>query len=258
MPHTSWSFRVALLVVVLAVFAVCPVWGQTIDPAVLFISSTGTFCQNGGACVVNNEANPLSPTTLSIFENGNGQPALVGPVLLIVGIPNATSGAPTGVTLSMGTGTLGGADKYGGTWSPSTGFGGSFQSSSTQDVYRFLGMVQGNGSENFTNWSGADAAVGPSATSFGIFVYELTGTGLTGGGSVGVTFSSPLPLGSVVVAYGCSVTLTGNSQCNAPENPYGTPFTEAGVVVPEPASLALFGSGVIALALAVRRRFRAS
>lgn len=229
------------------------------DPAVLFISSNGQFCQSGGACVVGNsatgEANPLNATTLSIFENGIGQPSQQDPLLLIVGIPNTTAGAPTGVTLSSGTGTLGGPDFYGGNWNPSTGLAPSlFTSVSTQDVYAFLGMIQGNASESFTNWSLADAALGQSVNGFGIAVYELKGTGLTGGGSVSVTFSSALPFGSIVVAYGCSVTETNNSQCGSGQNPFTTPFTQAGVDTPEPAVLLLLGTGLLALVgFALRR-----
>jgi hypothetical protein len=222
------------------------------DPAVLFLSSNGQFCGSGGACIVNNEANPVNSTTLSIYENGSGQPALQDPVLLMVAIPNGTSGAPTGVTLSSGTGTLGGADFYGGNWNTTTGFAPSlFTANSTQDIYAFLGMIQGNASESFTNWSGADAAVGLSGvTGYGIAVYELDGTGLTGGGSVGITFLNPLPFGSIVVAYGCSVTETGNNPCGQGQNPFTTPFTQAGVEpfrATEPAMLSLLGLGLFAL-----------
>lgn len=62
-------------------------------------------------------------------------------------------------------------------------------------------------SESSTNWSNADLAVNHiNATQFGIGVYSLTDTDMTGNGSITINFASPLPLGGFAVAYGCSGT----------------------------------------------------
>ncbi len=92
--------------------------------------------------------------------------------------------------------------------------------------YSFIGLVDSDGgSESFTNWSAADLAVnGIPASSFGIIVYELSGTGIAGDGSVAGTFGSPLPKGTFAVAYGCSGPLGTNGACPG-DDTFSTPFT---------------------------------
>jgi hypothetical protein len=254
------------IVVLAGLLAVNPpaALAQNEDPAVLQISSTGQYCQSGGACVVGNEANPLSPTMLSILDNQGGSPNLDKPVLLIVGIPNGTIGQslPTVTIEGGGTATLGGSDYYHGDWATGgadQGFAPTlFTSGNTySDVYAFLGMTQGNASQNFGNWASADTSptVGlASVDAYAIAVFELfPSTPLGAKGLLDITFSSGLGVGDVVIAYGCSKVGIGDNYCAAKENPYTTPFTQAGVVTPaaEPSAVALLGIVLLAFAAVV-------
>lgn len=101
------------------------------------------------------------------------------------------------------------------------------------DVYTFLGPgSKVTNSDSFTNFSAADLALaGITASDYGIYVFSLTGGSLVGNGFVNVTFANGVPLGLFVVAY----------RTNAKGNAVATPVTEAG-------TLALFGTGIIALA----------
>ena len=77
------------------------------------------------------------------------------------------------------------------------------------------------------------------AIGFGIFVHELTGTGITGGNQVDVTFASGLDLRTFAVA-----------NCQDRKGKYfSTTFTEAGLThnVPEPSTLLLFGNCLLGL-----------
>ncbi len=244
-----------------------PVWADgldDVDPEVLFIGSSS--CAAPPGCpVFGTEVNGLGAKSLTITENGKGQPLLGNPLLLILGIPNVNgSFSLPSATPSTGTATAGGANVYASNttkWN-ANGYAGFYTGAFTppkgtpNSVYSFIGLVNaGGGSESFTNWSAAELAVnGITANGFGIFVFELFNTGLTGGGTVTVDFSSPLPLGTFAVAYGCSGT-GANGKCPG-KNTFTTPFTQSGLVtqvVPEPASLFLFGSGMLALG-ALRRR----
>jgi hypothetical protein len=124
-------------------------------------------------------------------------------------------------------------------WNITTGYAGNFTSASSCDVYSFIGLKpSGNNSNNFVNWAAADLAVnGITATGFGIFVYERTGTGISGGNQVDVSLASELDLGTFVVAY--AQDLKGKS--------YSTPFTESGLTsqASESSTLLLFGIGLL-------------
>lgn len=197
---------------------------------------------NTGAYLYGEEVRPISETNLGIMEMGPGQPQLLSPLLLILGVPNLPSeidptySAPQIASLSQGTAS---APMY----------GEFFTSAATGDVYSFLGLSGGNNSNSFTNWSNAELAVnGISVEGFGMFVYELYNTGIEGGAQVDVTFLNDLEVGTFAVAYGW----------DAERGIYTTPFTESGLVtgppVPEPSTILLLGAGFLGLAAFGRKR----
>jgi hypothetical protein len=278
---------VLALLFVAAVSSRASASGIYYDPATLHIGTgAGTLCAQG----CGGDPNVISSTTLSIFQNQGGGDDLLAPTLLIVGIPDYSGAPPTisdvveydpyDTTLVGPVAFSGGADAYGLT-TPT--FFDSWPSSSSEDVYAFLGL-NANNSNNTSNWfSGPNAG----ASSFGIYVYSINGT-LGAKGLFDVVWGgSGLADGSIAIAYGCSEITTQATRklaagvCNGEGNTYSTPFTEAGRVTestestettettenveitettenvettPEPAMLVLFGSGLAIAAARLRRR----
>jgi PEP-CTERM motif len=231
-------------------------------------TGAGTACATGCA----GDPNLLgSATSVSIYQNSGGPPTLAEPVLVIVGVPNDitnlfTTDPFTGVTAinaypggttTAGTTSFASGGTYGLKNPVVDGFFGDM--GSKQEVYSFLklSLTGVNHSNSFTNWAGADSSIsGITATDFGIYVFAVNAT-LAPKGLINLDLSSSLPVGSIIVAYG-----QGRSTHGGKTIVFDTPFTESGykdgrTSTPEPASLVLVGSGLLALACGVRRRLKA-
>lgn len=118
------------------------------------------------------------------------------------------------------------------------------------DLLSFLGLstVSSLNSYNFNSISGVETVGGTQGYTTYLLSSDL---GLTGGsGYITVSFGnfssgSGFPIGTIFLALGDNAD---------GEIIYKTPFTLGGETVPEPMTLLLFGTGLLGLAIMVRRR----
>jgi hypothetical protein len=210
---------------------------------------------NGTTIFMDMNGNSSGNPVLVIFAipNNSAVPIITSAVMYDTGSnPSTLTGVSTDTVNFTSTGTNGVSTRMGG----ANGFVGTLGSGGVLDS--FLG-VSGDSSESFMNWQGYDEnhltpgfASGQPAN-FGIYVWELTGMD----GATSDPYSS---MEDAVIKFTTNGLPLGSFVIGADSDGTFTPFTVAGfvtttsTVTPEPASLVLFGSGLVAIAGLLRRK----
>lgn len=264
MSLLRWSTRVFWLVCAAAL-------SSSASAQTLWVGAvTGTNSFNFSPTFFNNEGTNLgtSPNQVAFYDHSATD--TFKQLDLIVVVPNAAASLTiTGVNSYVNVGNVNGSNNISGVTPSSTKLtsispfaSATYSNGSSQDAYTAIGTGakgQGTPSENFSNFSGAEASIGINATSF--YEYEYNLNSFAGGfgdyGLLDITFSGALPKGAIVIGWGC-----GSKYGCTPQ--YNSVFTQSGVVggnsqsaVPEPLSIFLLGTvALVAVGIGKTRKTR--
>ena len=225
--------RIVLLVLLLGVGLIAaPAFGDQI-----FIQQSGTSPAGGDPNLITGPGSFVA----GVAGSATGQ----NPLLIIVGVYDG-NGTPT---ISFAGGVSAAPIGTYGLTADTAAF-------TSGDADADLGLSVETESESFTNWSAGDVANGFAApSSFTLYAFALD-TSLSGTITLG---ESGAANGSFIIAYDCKDGTGSGSGCAKKGDIMDTPFTNAGLVdatstVPDPTSLLLFGTGLLALGAKLRGR----
>ena len=240
--------KIALLLVFLAAsisafgdIGFCPFFGNCSTP-------TGA---DGQTIAIPEEAPYLDDITLfsfDLYSNGGSGSRTPGTWYLLLAVPNDIGGAPGLMPGAFGIDAF--ADV------------GTFLPTTTGSIYDFAsgvtGLSSGDGSMSAANMFGSDeaAAFGSTPTSFEIFVYTVDGFLYFGDHGHYFASSPSLVAGTFLAAIGGKQEISEDGTAHDIEGVFSTPFRTAGLVTgtPEPSSIVLLGSGLVAIAAGLRKK----